>query len=123
MRYVRMLTNALLGCLLGAAFVMIEEAALRISAWVRRAHQFHDRAEIGLGLIQVPRYHAEKDLASGALVHVLSDFPLTQTPVSLLYPRNRQLSHSRLVLPSVPGSEFEKCITQRGFSQRWRPSV
>jgi len=32
---------------------MIEEAALRISAWVRRAHQFHDRAEIGLGLIQL----------------------------------------------------------------------
>lgn len=31
--------------------------------------------------------------------------------------RNRQLSHSRLVLASALGSEFEKCITQRGFSQ------
>ncbi len=26
------------------------------------------------------------------LVEILKDFPLTETPVSLLYPRNRQLS-------------------------------
>lgn len=59
---------------------------------VNAAESFISAARLGLGMIQVPRYHAEKDLASGALVHVLPDFPLTQTPVSLLYPRNRQLS-------------------------------
>jgi DNA-binding transcriptional LysR family regulator len=59
---------------------------------VNAAESFISAARLGLGMIQVPRYHAERDLASGALVHVLPDFPLTETPVSLLYPRNRQLS-------------------------------
>ena len=49
-------------------------------------------ARLGLGLIQVPRYHLEADLAAGTLVEVLSDFPPTPTPVSLLYPQSRQLS-------------------------------
>lgn len=49
-------------------------------------------ARLGLGLIQVPRYHVEADLADGTLVQVLAAFPPTLTPVSLLYPRSRQLS-------------------------------
>jgi DNA-binding transcriptional LysR family regulator len=49
-------------------------------------------ARLGLGLIQIPRYHAKADLAAGTLVEVLADFPPTPTPVSLLYPHNRQLS-------------------------------
>lgn len=49
-------------------------------------------ARLGLGLIQVPRYHVEEDLAAGRLVEVLADFPPSPTPVSLLYPHNRQLS-------------------------------
>jgi DNA-binding transcriptional LysR family regulator len=49
-------------------------------------------ARVGLGLIQVPRYHVAADLASGALVEVLGDFRPSPTPVSLLYPRARQLS-------------------------------
>ena len=32
------------------------------------------------------------DLASGALVEVLSEFPPTPTPLSVLYPSHRQLS-------------------------------
>ena len=47
---------------------------------------------LGLGLIQVPRYRVEAQLAEGSLVEVLADFPPTPTPVSLLYPRSRQLS-------------------------------
>ena len=46
----------------------------------------------GLGLIQAPRHRFEDDLASGALVEVLADFPPTPTPISVLYPSNRQLS-------------------------------
>lgn len=47
---------------------------------------------LGLGLIQVPRYRVEDGLADGTLVELLSDHPPTPTPVSLLYPRSRQLS-------------------------------
>src|SRR6266481_1232800 len=49
-------------------------------------------ARLGLGLIQVPRYHVEDDLKRGTLVAVLPDCPPSPTPVSLLYPRHRQLS-------------------------------
>lgn len=59
---------------------------------VNAAESYIAAARLGLGIIQMPRYHAEHDLARGTLVHILPDFPLTETPVSLLYPRNRQLS-------------------------------
>jgi len=49
-------------------------------------------ARLGLGLVQVPRFHAQDDLARGALVQVLAQCPPRSVPVSLLYPRNRQLS-------------------------------
>ncbi len=49
-------------------------------------------ARFGLGLIQVPRYHVETDLERGTLVALLPDWPPPPMPVSLLYPRNRQLS-------------------------------
>jgi DNA-binding transcriptional LysR family regulator len=49
-------------------------------------------ARLGFGLIQAPRYRFDEDLASGALVEVLADFPPTATPISVLYPSNRQLS-------------------------------
>jgi len=49
-------------------------------------------ARLGLGLVQVPRFHAENDLERGTLVSVLADCPPSPMPVSLLYPRNRQLS-------------------------------
>lgn len=47
---------------------------------------------LGLGLAQVPRFHIEADLASGALAELLTDMPPPPEPVSLLYPRSRQLS-------------------------------
>jgi DNA-binding transcriptional LysR family regulator len=49
-------------------------------------------ALLGFGLFQVPRFHAEAALASGALVRVLAEWEVPPVPVSLLYPRNRQLS-------------------------------
>ncbi len=49
-------------------------------------------ARLGLGLVQVPRFHAEEDLRQGRLVELLVDHPPPPVPVSLLYPRNRQLS-------------------------------
>ena len=49
-------------------------------------------ALLGLGLVQMPYFHAEQGLAQGTLVQVLSAWPPRPVPVSLLYPRNRQLS-------------------------------
>ncbi|WP_242127939.1 LysR family transcriptional regulator [Sphingobium sp. Sx8-8] len=48
--------------------------------------------QLGLGLAQLPRFHVEADLASGALVELLKDMPPPSEPVSILYPRSRQLS-------------------------------
>lgn len=41
----------------------------------------------GLGLIQVPRYRVASELASGALVEVLTDFPPSPLPVRPLFAR------------------------------------
>lgn len=49
-------------------------------------------ARLGLGIMQAPRYSLEEDLRQGTLVAILPDNPPTRTPVSLLYPRSRQLS-------------------------------
>ena len=46
----------------------------------------------GLGLVQVPRYRIEAELADGRLRQVLPDLPPPAMPVSVLYPQNRQLS-------------------------------
>lgn len=49
-------------------------------------------AELGLGLIQAPRYRVARELEKGALVEVLPSCPPTPTPVFLLYAEGRQLS-------------------------------
>ncbi|WP_197026719.1 LysR family transcriptional regulator [Caulobacter sp. UNC358MFTsu5.1] len=48
-------------------------------------------ARQGLGIIQIPRYHAQADLEAGRLVEILPDFPPSPTPVSLLYPQARHI--------------------------------
>jgi DNA-binding transcriptional LysR family regulator len=71
---------------------------------VSAAESFVAAAKLGFGLIQVPRYHAAAALRSGELIEVLREFPPTPTPVSLLYPRNRQLSpRVRVFLDWVAG--------------------
>jgi DNA-binding transcriptional LysR family regulator len=49
-------------------------------------------ARLGFGLMQAPRYRYAEDLATGVLVELLPDHPPTPTPISVLYPKNRQLS-------------------------------
>ena len=83
------------GTLLPLEFIVdgaVRNIILPTAVAVNAAESYVSAARMGLGLIQIPRYHAENDLAEGKLVHVLENFPLTATPVSLLYPRNRQLS-------------------------------
>lgn len=47
---------------------------------------------LGLGLIQVPRYRVAAELAAGALVEVLADYPPSALPVHVLYSHTRLLS-------------------------------
>jgi DNA-binding transcriptional LysR family regulator len=75
---------------------------------VNGAESFVAAARLGLGLIQVPRYHVEHDLAKGTLVAVLRDCPPSPTPVSLLYPRNRQLSPRVRVFIDWVAGQFPK---------------
>ena len=59
---------------------------------VTGTESFLDAVVLGLGLGQLPLFHVERDLAAGRLLRVLTDFPLPSMPVSVLYPRSRQLS-------------------------------
>lgn len=59
---------------------------------VTGAETYSAAARLGLGLIQAPRYHLEADLQHGTLIEVLPSYPPSPSPVSLMYPRNRQLS-------------------------------
>jgi DNA-binding transcriptional LysR family regulator len=63
-------------------------------------------ARLGLGLVQIPRFHGEDDLQRGTLVPVLTDCPPPSVPVSLLYPRNRQLSARVRVFLDWAAREF-----------------
>jgi len=49
-------------------------------------------ALLGFGIFQVPLFHAERYLATGALVQILPDNLPPSVPISLLYPPSRQLS-------------------------------
>ncbi len=70
----------------------LREIALPVIMSVTGPESYLATARLGLGLVQVPKFHAEADLANGTLVQVLSNCPPPSVPVSLLYPRNRQLS-------------------------------
>lgn len=59
---------------------------------VTAAESYVAAAIQGFGLIQIPRYHATRAITARDLAEVLSDVPPTPSPVSVLYPRSRQLS-------------------------------
>lgn len=68
------------------------DVTLPVQLAVNAAESYLAAARQGLGLIQIPRYHAEVDLTRGTLIEVLPDHAPPPTPVSLLYPRHQQLS-------------------------------
>lgn len=51
-----------------------------------------DATRRGMGIAQMPRFHIADDLESGRLVTLLDSTPPPSVPISLLYPRSRQLS-------------------------------
>ncbi len=73
---------------------------------VTGTESFLATARLGLGLFQVPRFHAAADLERGTLAQVLPDCPPPSMPVSLLYPRNRQLSPRVRVFLDWAAREF-----------------
>jgi DNA-binding transcriptional LysR family regulator len=68
------------------------EAPLPHDVIVRGAEIYTASAVAGLGLIQVPSYRVQHQVAAGQLVPLLEDFPPPPMPVWVLYPQNRQLS-------------------------------
>ncbi len=65
---------------------------LPTSVTVSSAETYAAAARMGLGLIQAPRYRLEEDFRRGALTPVLTNNPPSPSPVSVLYPRAKQLS-------------------------------
>jgi len=59
---------------------------------VRGAEIYTASGVAGLGLIQVPRYRVDHQIAAGLLTPVLEAFPPPPMPVSVLYPQSRHLS-------------------------------
>jgi DNA-binding transcriptional LysR family regulator len=70
----------------------VEIVQLAADLAVTGADLYTGGALAGLGIVQVPRYRVEAELADGQLVEVLPDFAPPPMPVSVLYPHNRQLS-------------------------------
>ena len=68
------------------------EATLPARLFVSGADAYAVAARLGLGLIQAARHRVADDIAAGALVEVLADFPPAPTPLSVLYPTSRELS-------------------------------
>jgi DNA-binding transcriptional LysR family regulator len=69
-----------------------ERIDMRTPFSVTGTETFLEGVRLGLGLAQMPLFHVEKDLDAGRLIQVLPDRSLPPGPVSILYPRNRQLS-------------------------------
>ena len=70
----------------------IETVTLPATLSVTGPESYLRGLQLGLGIAQVPRFHAEADLAAGRLVAILEDAPPPSAPVSLVYARSRQLS-------------------------------
>jgi len=65
---------------------------------VSHAEAYVSCCEGGLGLVQLPRYHVQQQLADGRLVEVMTAFRPAPMAVSILYPHQRQLSRRVRVL-------------------------
>lgn len=70
----------------------VRELQLPGELTVNNADAYVMACEAGFGLIQVPRYHVQRQLAEGRLVQVLSDYGVPSWPISAVYPPHRQLS-------------------------------
>ena len=70
----------------------VREMQLPSDLNVNNADAYVTACEAGFGLIQVPRYHVQRQLTEGRLVQVLDDYSVPSWPISAVYPPHRQLS-------------------------------
>ncbi|MFW9265858.1 LysR family transcriptional regulator [Pseudomonas sp. NR3] len=70
----------------------VRELNMSSELTVNNADAYVSACEAGLGLIQAPRYHVQRQLAEGRLVQVLTEHPVPSWPISVVYPPHRQLS-------------------------------
>jgi DNA-binding transcriptional LysR family regulator len=71
---------------------VVKQYSVRAPFSVTGTETFRSAVLLGLGVAQIPVFHIERDLAEGRLVRILADYPTPSAPVSVLYPRSRQLS-------------------------------
>lgn len=88
--------------------------SLPVTLTVEGAESYHAAALAGLGLIQLPRYHAEADLAAGRLVEILPAHPPAPMPVAAYYPQSRQLSPRVRVFIDWVVQVFARAETRAG---------
>lgn len=93
----------------------VRQVTLPSRVTVNNSDTSADLAKLGLGLVQAPRYRFADDLAEGALVEILTDYPPSPTPLSALYPQNRQLTlRLRVFLDWVSGILAQAPLGHRG---------
>lgn len=76
-----------------------------------------DLARLGLGLIQAPRYRFAEDLAKGTLREVLAAAAPPPTPLSGLYPQNRQLAPRLRVFLEWVTDAFRQAPLSNAFAR------
>jgi DNA-binding transcriptional LysR family regulator len=84
----------------------IRHMALPTAATTSSVTLYAALARQGLGLIQVPRYNYEGDIAAGTLVEVLPEFPPAPSPVFILYPTGRHLPRRTRVFVDWAAAQF-----------------
>jgi DNA-binding transcriptional LysR family regulator len=66
----------------------------------------------GQGIICVPSFIVDADLATGALVQLLGDYGVSQTPVSAVYPHSRFLSAKVRAFIEVLAAHLDRRLVQ-----------
>lgn len=69
----------------------VERVALPATVAVGNGDAYVAAGEAGFGIIQVPRYHVQRQLEAGTLVEVLPQHRPPALPLSVLYPQQRHL--------------------------------
>jgi DNA-binding transcriptional LysR family regulator len=92
----------------------VRQVTLPSSVTVTGAETNIASACLGLGLIQAPRYRLTSELANGALVEVLADFPPTPLPVHVLYSHTRQMSPRLRVFIDWMAEQFRERLSPAG---------
>ena len=86
----------------------LESVSLPATFSVTGPESYIAGTRLGLGIAQMPRFHIENDLKNGTLVAILKHLPPPSMPVSLVYPRNRQLSPRVRIFLDWATQEFAK---------------